>query len=567
MTLSKPCEKRLSLPSDPDSELTHYVDDYFPDGQVPEHLGREVPHLWTRPLRELTPQTSLGFEVIAFAKAVLGIELFPWQKWLLVHALELKEDGTYRFSKLIILVARQNGKTTLLVVLSLWWLYVDSKRHTDRLHPRDFLILGTAQDLDTAKEAWDRANVYTDPDPENEAGVKMLQDRSLKPTMANGAVSMRTKSGAKYRIKAASRGGGRGKSAARILMDELREQQTWDAWSSVTKTKNAIFNSQLWGLSNAGDGKSVVLKHMREQLLKSIQLWDRLGVSADPKLYHQWAKQVDPTMALFEWSAPDGCDLDDPDAIAQANPSLGFTVTWETVMSDMMGDPEPVYRTEVLCQWVTANIKSPVPVEDGNRQEDPESEIDPASDVVAGIDVAANRSMSYISVAGWRSDGNVHVEAVAQREGMVWVPDYVRALYTTSGISRYYLQARGCPASELIDALEGLTDASGEPLDIEVVPVGGSDLGAATGKLVDRVEDGTLWHRPQPVLQQAVEGGVARRLGDQMVIDRIGSPVDPACLVSSMFAVYGLHQVPEEAMVSAYAVDGSGDNEGTDWWL
>lgn len=555
-----------TLPADPDSELVHEVGTYFKDGVVPEHLGREVPHIWTKPLRKLTPETSLGFEVIQFASAVLGIELFPWQKWLLVHALELKEDGTYRFSKLIILVARQNGKTTLLVVLSLWWLYVDSHRHKDRVHPRDFLILGTAQDLDTAKEAWDRANMYTDPDPDNEGGCSMLQARTMKPSMTNGAVAMRAKSGAKYRIKAATRGGGRGKSAARILMDEMREQQNFDAWSSVTKTKNAIFNSQLWGLSNAGDGKSMVLLHIRSQLLKSIKLWDKLNVSKKPEMYVKWAKEVDPTMALFEWSAPDECELDDEAAIAQANPSLGFTITWDTVMSDMKSDPEPVYRTEVLCQWVTANVISHVPVEDWDKCADVDSQIAPDSQITAGIDVSANRAMSYVTVAGHTEEGNVHVETVAQREGMLWVPKYVRALRETSGVRRFYIQARGCPASELIETLEGLIDDPKEPLDIEVIPVGGSDLGAATGKLVDKVKDGTIRHRAQPVMRQAVEGGTARRLGDQMVIDRVGSPVDPSCLVSGMFAVYGIGQVPERTKTSAYESGEDESDSGTDWW-
>jgi hypothetical protein len=93
----------------------------------------EEPRLWTRPLRELTPETSLGFEVIEFARDILGVELYPWQKWLLIHALELLEDGTYRFKRVIVLVARQQGKTLLASVLAAWWLYVDSARHPDRI--------------------------------------------------------------------------------------------------------------------------------------------------------------------------------------------------------------------------------------------------------------------------------------------------------------------------------------------------------------------------------------------------------------------------------------------------
>ena len=108
-------------------------------------VGKTEPRLWTRPLRDLTPETSLGFEVIDFALAFLGIALRPWQRWLLIHALELNPDGTYRFRRVIVLVARQNGKTLLASVLAAWWLFVDSARHPDRVPPVDFKIVGTAQ--------------------------------------------------------------------------------------------------------------------------------------------------------------------------------------------------------------------------------------------------------------------------------------------------------------------------------------------------------------------------------------------------------------------------------------
>jgi phage terminase large subunit-like protein len=77
--------------------------------------------VFTPPLRELTPQTSKGFECIEFAEDILDVTLLPWQKWLLIHALELLEDGTYRFRKVIVLVARQNGKSWRWQKLSRNW--------------------------------------------------------------------------------------------------------------------------------------------------------------------------------------------------------------------------------------------------------------------------------------------------------------------------------------------------------------------------------------------------------------------------------------------------------------
>ena len=71
--------------------------------------GHECPRVYTPPLRELTPDTSLGFEVCDFAEA-LGFAVLPWERWLLVHALEIMGDfggeWALRFRTVLVLVAR-----------------------------------------------------------------------------------------------------------------------------------------------------------------------------------------------------------------------------------------------------------------------------------------------------------------------------------------------------------------------------------------------------------------------------------------------------------------------------
>ena len=110
-----------------------------------DRQGHAEPRICTPPLRELTPKTSLGYSVIEFAEEVLGVFLYPWQKVLLIRGLELKAEGGFRFRTLVVLVARQNGKSTLGQVLALWSLYV----------LRVPLIIGTAQDLSTAESLWE----------------------------------------------------------------------------------------------------------------------------------------------------------------------------------------------------------------------------------------------------------------------------------------------------------------------------------------------------------------------------------------------------------------------------
>ena len=139
-----------------------------------ERHGVTLPRIFTPPLRPLTKETSNGFSVIAFAEIMLHVHLYPWQQWLLVHALELLEDGSYRFRKVIVLVARQNGKTTLMGVLAAWWLFVDSNKHPDRVPPVKFLVVGAAQTLDNAKGPYNQVKEWCNPQPSTDEEADLV---------------------------------------------------------------------------------------------------------------------------------------------------------------------------------------------------------------------------------------------------------------------------------------------------------------------------------------------------------------------------------------------------------
>lgn len=504
--------------------------------------GVTEPRLSTKPLRELTPETSHGFHVIEFALAFLGITLYPWQRALLIRALELNEDGTYRFRRVIVLVGRQNGKTLLLTVLTLWWLFVDSDSFPEHAAARDFLVLGTAQNLDIAEEAWEAAVAYCDPEEgrdgsEVEMAVPVLQAASRVPVRKNGQKALRLKSGARYEVRAANRKGGRGKSATRIVMDELREQTTWDAWAAVAKTMQAKFNAQLWGISNAGDAKSVVLAHVRDGLLAACTAWDEY-VETGLRDLEWWANQHDPRSALFEWSAPDDCPVDDVDGILQANPSVGWSpMRLEDLLASARSEPESVFRTESLCQWVTARVDPYLDPRDWALLLDPDSQIDWDRPIALAVDVSHDRQWSHLAIAGYRTDGLVHAEVVAQRAGMLWVVPAAQWLAEQWGIEAVALQGRGCAAGEF---KEPLIEAG-----LEVLEIVGPALGSVAGQIRDRVEAGTLRHLGQEPLRLAVEGGMAKALGEVMVFDRAGSPVDVAPLVAVAEAVWALEHLPD----------------------
>src|SRR5690625_6960062 len=86
----------------------------------PRVLGRTEPRLFTPPLRELTPETSLGFEAVQTAE-LIGRKLYPWQKYFLIASLELAPGAfTYdelpklRYQTVLLLLARQPGKSIIM---------------------------------------------------------------------------------------------------------------------------------------------------------------------------------------------------------------------------------------------------------------------------------------------------------------------------------------------------------------------------------------------------------------------------------------------------------------------
>ena len=534
-----------------------------------KQFGRTEPRLWTKPLRELTPETSLGFQVIEFAAEVLGVTLYPWQRWLLIHALELLEDGTYRFKRIIVLVARQQGKTMLASVLATWWLFVESKRHPERVPPLKFKVVGVAQNLDIAKEPWQVVKTWCDPKPETEEdgelAIASLQGRTAKVVDTNGALSIVARSRAHYEIRAAKNA--RGKPAARVLMDEMREQKDWSAWDAVSQTTKSFFNGMLIGFSNAGDAGAVVLKTQRAAGIEDIDNWDSY-VEAGLMSAEEYANTHDVSLGLFEWSAPDGCAKDDVDGILQANPSIGHGVmTVQSAIADIRGMTDAGYRTEVLCQWVTSRVDSYIDVKEWAARHALPAGISVArgSRTVWALDTSED-DMTWLAAAVLTTDGRPFVTTRVKRTGMLWVPKFMVELAEKSGHREVVVQSRGCRAAEFAPLLE--------EAGLIVHALDGGQFAHATARMRDRVRDRQLLIIEQPDIDTAVEGGVVMDYADNKAWSRRRSkPVDISGLIAESEALYGLEMLappppkrrtpppPVGAALTTADVGGSGESD------
>lgn len=500
-------------------------------------LGQTEPRVFTPPLRELTPDTSLGFSVIDFAEQILNIDLYPWQRWLLIHGLELKEDGTFRFRTLIILVARQNGKSSLGQILALWALYVLQVP----------LIIGTAQDLATAEDLWEDVVELADSNGELEPLIKAINRR-------NGAKSLELKLGTEYKVKASTRKAARGLSSDLLLLDELREHTNWEAWGAVSKTMLARPKAQAWALSNAGDELSVVLMSLRKKA--HLALGDPDGINAtDLPTFSDdepVAANADSSLGVFEWSAVPGRSVWDREGWREANPALGYgALTEEALASAAATDPEPIFRTECLCQWMLGTLEGPFPDGSWELCADLTGVIADDSELSYAVDVSVDRSTAWIAVCGSQESGRPQVEIAAGRPGggwLQWVPEWFERIADPADPVRVVVASRGMnPSSALVEPLRNIDG-------IKVVEWGGADMPMACGLIYDRVvsvlEDKPpfppLAHRGQEALNLAAATAAQRVSGDGWYWDRRNSAQDASPLMAVTGALWDHLRVPEE---------------------
>ncbi len=265
----------------------------------------------------LAPPEPLRSEWVEFRDlaAKLGIELYPWQEWA-ARYLTAKDAGTrWLYREVAIVVARQNGKTTLLVPLVLGRLLAGQS------------IMHTAQNGKLPREIHQEV-----------AGLLERYYPKLLPhrraiSYAIGHEEINLVNGAQYRIVAPTRGGARGPSTDTVIIDELREMVDHSFIGAAKPTLTASAQPQMIYLSNAGTDESEVLNAVRSR------------------------RDTDPALAYLEWSAPAALAPDDVAGWAASNPSLGhkpdvMQTLIDDYRADLLGGTLAMFETEHLCRWV-----------------------------------------------------------------------------------------------------------------------------------------------------------------------------------------------------------------------
>jgi len=180
-------------------------------------LGNSTPRIQTTP----TALPTRGNEVAEFARQI-DMPLLEWQKYLIDEASKIKPDGTWAYKNVLAIAARQNGKTHLLRMRILAGLFLWDEE----------LQIASAQTRDLSLETFKKVVEVID-------NYDWLRKKVKHVTRANGREEVMLKNGMRYKIVASNSGGARGLSSDLVILDELRQQKTYDAYSALVFTMNS----------------------------------------------------------------------------------------------------------------------------------------------------------------------------------------------------------------------------------------------------------------------------------------------------------------------------------------
>jgi phage terminase large subunit-like protein len=436
------------------------------EGVVEPRYGSQTPRIMS-PSLDLP---SRGQEMIDFCKEI-GFPLLPWQELLAMESLKYKADNRWAHPLVGIMLPRQQGKSTFMALRILFGIY----RLGEKMH------LATAHKLTTSAEIFFKVGQMID-------DSHILQENFAKKFESKGSQEIRFKNGARYLIRA-------GNSAARgiagpdvIHIDELREFDTEDVWSSMRFTQMSNKNPQAYFYSNAGHTGSVLLLKFRER-----------GLAA--------ASGSDDSIGWFEWSAEPGAPIDDKEAWYQSNPSLGHTVHEDNI-KDSLSDREDIFRTEILCQFVSM-INPVISEAEWKKCKDDSYKLDKDKDTWMAIDLSPDRKHASL-VAGQRIDGDKFMVALLQTWfNPVAIDDKQMANDVAPWVRKFPVNYVAYSKSTA-----GSVAARLAPAGIPVYEINAQDYQQSCDEFVSAVSSARIVHEGQEELDKQVLSAVKLQRGD-----------------------------------------------------
>lgn len=231
----------------------------------------------------------------------------------------------------------------------------------------------------------------------------------------------------------------------------------------------------------------------------------------------------------LEIGADPESDPNDEAQFLMMNPSYPLRTPRESLMrlrKNLKDDDS--WNREGRGIWDPKNVRRVIDAQSWAIVADPTSMA--VERMALGIEVAPDRSVASVGLAGERFDGVWHVELDEQRAGTGWIVPWVKARCERNNIRAVVIDKLS-PAASL---LEEFTTAG-----IKVTVTDSADLANACGLFYDSVMDARLRHTSQPQLDASLAVAGKRPLGDRWAWNRKSAVSDITPLVSTTLALWG----------------------------
>ena len=425
---------------------------------------------------------------------IIKMPLLPWQEYVLKDMLTVDTKGKWIRKTNLLLIARQNGKTHLARMLILAHLI---KWETNVL----IMSSNRSMALDTFRQVTD----ILENNDHLKGFVKQIR-------YANGTESIEMLNGTRLDVVAATRDGSRGRSVNGLLfIDEVREISE-EGFRAATPVTRAHPNSHTLLCSNAGDAFSTVLNDLRER-----------AISYPPKSF-----------GFYEYSAPQYCDIWDRKAWAMANPSLGWTISEETLEEAVATSPIENTRTELLCSWIDS-LSSPWPYGILEETSDSTLEMTAGAYTVFGFDVSPSRRNGSLVAGQILPDGRIGIGILETYSSEVAI-DELKMAASIKGWADIYKPRLVCFDKYATQTIADRLSQSG----VMVGDVSGQQFYKACGDLLEGLVNHRVVHNGQSELIQQMNNCAAKvndsawRIIKRKSAGDISAPIGLAMVVSKL---------------------------------
>jgi len=425
---------------------------------------------------------------------IIKMPLLPWQEHVLKDMLTVDAKGKWIRKTNLLLIARQNGKTHLARMLILAHLI---KWETNVL----IMSSNRSMALDTFRQVTD----ILENNDHLKGFVKQIR-------YANGTESIEMLNGTRLDVVAATRDGSRGRSVNGLLfIDEVREI-TEEGFRAATPVTRAHPNSHTLLCSNAGDAFSTVLNDLRER-----------AISYPPKSF-----------GFYEYSAPQYCKIEDRNAWAMANPSLGYTISEEAIEEAIATSPIENTRTETLCQWIDS-LSSPWPHGVLEETSDSTLEMTSGAYTVFGFDVSPSRRNGSLVAGQILPDGRIGIGILETYSSQVAI-DELKMAASIKGWADIYKPRLVCFDKYATQTIADRLSQSG----VMVEDVSGQQFYKACGDLLEGLVNHRVVHNGQTELIQQMNNCAAKvndsawRIIKRKSAGDISAPIGLAMVVTKL---------------------------------